>query len=227
MNATSVPRPASLDIVLPFSTPAMLRWDTHEHLFHEGDPASAIYEIKSGAVVIYRTTFDGCRLIQGVRFKGELVGVGYGGIYGLSAVAVRPTTACSLSRSALDRMIDADPAIARCMMQALTSELIRTSDQLMVISGRTAIGRVAACLIDLSSRAAGGADTFLLPLSRAEMGDLLGLTIETVSRSMSRLRSQGIIALPRSDTVTIRNRSELTALAEDDGAGAARGRLCA
>lgn len=215
------------DTLLPVSTMPLLRWNNHEHLFHEGDTASAIFAIESGAVLIYRTTLDGCRLIHGIRFKGELVGVGYGDTYGVSAVAVRPATARSISRCALDRAIDEDPAVARTIMQALTSELMSTSDQLMIIGSRTAIGRVAACLVDLSNRAAGGGDDFVLPVNRAEMGDLLGLTIETVSRSMTRLKTLGIIALPRSDTVMIRKRSALLALAQDDGDGAARGRLCA
>lgn len=187
---------------------------------------STIYKLESGAVVIYRLGFDGCRLIHGIRFKGELLGLGYQGTYSVSAVAVRPTTAHSISRAALDRMIDTDPCVARQVMRALSSELVRTSDHLMVLGSRTSIGRVAACLIDLSDRAAGGGDTFMLPVTRAEMGDLLGLTIETVSRAMTRLKMLGTISLPRSDTVVIRNRPALLALAQDDGAGAARGRLC-
>lgn len=227
MHAMPAAHP-DLPQALPFvGAQPVYRWDRHEHLFHEGDAASATFAIESGAVMIYRTTLDGCRLIHGIRFKGEFVGVGYGDTYGVSAVAVRPTVARSISRPALDRAIDTDPGVARCMMQALTAELTSTSDQVMIIGSRTAIGRVAACLVDLSTRAAGGAETFVLPVNRAEMGDLLGLTIETVSRSMTRLRSLGIIALPRSDTVTIRNRPALLALARDDGDGAARGRACA
>ncbi|MCF3934827.1 helix-turn-helix domain-containing protein [Acuticoccus sp. M5D2P5] len=200
---------------------------SHEHLFHEGDPAAAIFEIASGVVIIYRTGLDGCRLIHGLRFKGELVGVGYGETYGVSAVAVRPATVRRISRAALDRAIDDDPGAARRVLEALTSELMRISDRLMVIGSRTAIGRVAACLLDLSARSAGGGETFILPICRSEMADYLGLTIETVSRAMTRLKTLGIITLPRSDTVTIKDRPALQTLAHDDGDGAARGRLCA
>ncbi|MBJ3776597.1 Crp/Fnr family transcriptional regulator [Acuticoccus mangrovi] len=226
MFATSVASPALPEALWPVPA-STLRWDSQEHLFHEGDPVSAIFTIESGAVVIYRTARDGCRQIHGIRFQGELVGIGYNVTYGVSAVAVRPTSARAVSRATLDRLLDNDPTLARQMMRALTSELRRTSNLLMVIGSRTAIGRVAACLIDFSNRAADSDDTFVLPLSRGEMGDLLGLTIETVSRAMTRLKVLGIIALRRTDTVTIRKRATLLALAEEDGDGAARGRLCA
>lgn len=219
--------PALTDAATPAPNAPPLGWAKQEHLFHEGDPAAALFIIESGAVVIYRTARDGCRLIHGIRFKGEYVGLGYGETYGVSAVAVRPTTARSISRAALNRLIETDSTVARQMMLSLSAELMRTSDHLMVIGSRTAIGRVAACLLDLSERAAGGEGTFILPVSRSEMGDLLGLTIETVSRAMTRLKTLGIIALPRSDTVVIRSRSALLALAHDDGDGAARGRLAA
>lgn len=222
MIATSVRSPG-----LPVATLPLSRWSSHEHIFHEGDPASAIYVIESGAVIIYRTALDGCRLIHGIRFRGELVGLGFLDSYSVSAIASSPTAARTICRCALERMIETDPAVARTMMQALMAEMQMTSDQLMVIGSRTALGRLAACLLDLSNRAAGGGDTFVLPVSRAEMGDLLGLTIETVSRSFSRLRALDMIALPKSDTVVIRNRPGLMALAQDEGEGAARGRLCA
>ena len=212
---------------LPVATLPLARWSSHEHIFHEGDPASAIYVIESGAVIVYRTALDGCRLIHGIRFRGELVGLGFLDSYSVSAIASSPTAARTISRCALDRLIETDPAVAQAMMQALMAEMQMTSDQLMIIGSRTALGRVAACFLDLSNRAAGGGETFVLPVSRAEMGDLLGLTIETVSRSVSRLKALDIIALPKSDTVVIRNRPGLMALAQDDGAGAARGRLCA
>lgn len=227
MVALAVQHPHSTDLAWPIFASAPVKFNAHEHLFHEGDEADALYEIESGVVVIYRVALDGSRQIHGLRYPGEFVGVGYGSTFGVSAVAVRPVTARRIPRPALDRAIDEAPKLARRLLEACTNELMRTSDQLMVISNRTAIGRVASCLLDIHERAAGGGDTVILPITRGEMGDLLGLTIETVSRAMTRLKSLGVISLPRSDTVIVRDREALHALAEGDGNGAARGRLCA
>ena len=101
----------------------------------------------------------------------------------------------------------------------------RTREQLMIVGSRSALGRVAALLMDLSERAEHSCATVTIPLTRSEMGDYLGLTIETVSRSMSRLKALKIIALPRSDSVLILNRSRLSDLASGVDEGAARGRI--
>ncbi|WP_108660150.1 Crp/Fnr family transcriptional regulator [Acuticoccus kandeliae] len=227
MSATDALHTAFDGIVCTPSAAPHLRIGRQEHLFHEGDPADAIFVVLSGVVVIYRTGLDGNRLIHGLRFAGELVGVGYGETFGVSAVAVRPSVVRRVSRASLERLIDEDHAAVRQILKVLTAELMRTSDQLMVIGSRTAIGRVATCLLDMSTRAAGGGETFILPICRSEMADYLSLTIETVSRAMSRLKSLGIISLPQTNTVTIRDRAALQALAAEDGEGAARGRLCA
>lgn len=213
------------DTMWPAGAPSLTRVASGEHLFHEGDPVEAIFEIVSGVVVIYRTSIDGCRLIHDLRFRGELVGLGYGQTYATGAIAMRPTTLRRISRAAMERCLDEDPATVRRMLEAMTLEITRTSDRLMVIGSRTAIGRVATCLLDLSNRMAGGTDTFILPISRSQMADYLGLTVETVSRSMTRLKTLRVIALPRSNTIVIRDRVELQTLAHEDGAGAARGRL--
>lgn len=211
----------------PAPVAQIARFGSHEHLFHEGDVATALFVIEAGVIAIYRTTFDGGRLIHGLRFKGELIGVGYGRTYGVSAVALRPSTVRRIPRSAIESALDDDPAFARRLLEICTRELMAISDQLLVIGSRTSLGRVAACLLDLSERAASGSDTFILPVTRSEMGDLLGLTIETVSRTMTRLKTLGVIALPHSDTVVIKNRETLRHLARDEGEGAARGRICA
>ncbi|RAI03825.1 transcriptional regulator [Acuticoccus sediminis] len=226
MIASLSTHPASHSAFSSHATP-LTRVGSHEHIFHEGAPAEAMFMIVNGVVVIYRTGIDGCRIIQDLRFKGEYVGVGYEENYSFSAIAVRPTVVRRIARAAVERAIDESPVTARRLLEALTLEQSRLSDRLMVIGSRTAIGRVAACFLDISSRSSGGAETFMVPISRSEMADYLGLTIETVSRAITRLRTLGIIALPRSDTVTIRDRAALQALAQDDGDGAARGRFCA
>ncbi|WP_170134964.1 Crp/Fnr family transcriptional regulator [Acuticoccus kandeliae] len=201
--------------------------ESRGHILREGDEASALCEILSGAVMIYRHTVDGSRVILGLRFKGELVGLSSRQRYACSAVAIRPTTLRKIPYSAIDKAIDHDPRLARRLLNACTAELCRSREQLMIVGNRTALGRVAALIIDLADRSQEDGIAMTLPFTRCEMGDYLGLTLETVSRAISRLKALRIIDLPRSDMVIIRDRARLEALADGDGDGASRGRLCA
>ncbi|MEM8854198.1 MAG: helix-turn-helix domain-containing protein [Pseudomonadota bacterium] len=204
-----------------------LTFSAGEHLFHEGDDATCLYEIKDGVVVLYSTALDGVRQLLGVRFRGDLLGISGGAQHHCGALAARTTRVNRMSRAQVDRMIDADPKLARRLLKACGSELLRTREQLTIVGSRSALGRVAALLLDLAGRDGNGNASVTLPLSRSEMGDYLGLTLETVSRCMSRLKALNIIALPRSDTVVILNHSRLSDLASGIDEGAARGRMVA
>lgn len=199
-----------------------LKVAAREHVFHEGDDADWLYEVTSGAVILYRTTFDGSRVIQGVRFPGEIFGYSREGGHGTSALAVQP---CLLNRLARPTGVNMDePGLARRFMAACASEFERLSDQIMILSSRSAVGGLAATLLDFSERGAAGGDLMVLPLRRTELADLLGLTMETASRAMTRLRTLGAIELLRPDVVRIRDRALLRQIAEGDGEGSARGR---
>ncbi|XWN31579.1 MAG: helix-turn-helix domain-containing protein [Devosia sp.] len=204
-----------------------LTFAASEHIFHEGDDANCLYEIKDGVVILYSTALDGVRQLLGVRFAGDLLGISGGKQHHCGALAARTTRVNSISRAQVDRMIDNDPQLARRLLKACGSELLRTREQLTIVGSRSALGRVAALLLDLAGRDGNGSASVTLPLSRSEMGDYLGLTLETVSRSMSRLKALNLIALPRSDTVVILNHSRLSDLASGIDAGAARGRMVA
>ncbi|MCF3935071.1 helix-turn-helix domain-containing protein [Acuticoccus sp. M5D2P5] len=197
------------------------------HLLHEGDDAVALYEIIDGAAMIYRTSIDGRRTILGLRTQGALVGLSSGRRYVCSAVAIEPTRARRISYAALERAIDNDPRLARRLLNVCTEELSRSRERLLILGNRTALGRVAALLLELAQSTGGAKRPILLPLTRLEMGESLGLTLETVSRSMSRLRTAGIIDLPRSGVVIIRDRARLEAIADGSGDGTSGSRLCA
>lgn len=209
----------------PFPT-QMIRFDAREPIFHEGDDAEAVFVVDAGVVMLHRTAVDGTRLIHGLRFSGELIGLSSLGRYMVGAVAARQTTLRRVPRCALDKAMESDPLLARRLVAGCTAELMRACDQLMIVGSRSALGRVAAFLLDIAERMAGGVDTFVLPLTRQEMADALGLTMETVSRSMTRLRGVGVLALPNSGTVRLLDRARLRDLAQGDGE-LARGRVVA
>lgn len=198
-----------------------------EHVFHEGDAAAAVFEVVDGVVVLYGITLEGGRQLMGLRFPGELLGLTHRETYGWSAMAVRRATLRRIPRAVLDREIEDDPDFAKRIIAACTSELSRTRDQLMIVGCRSALGRVAALLLDIAERTADGGPSFSLPITRGEMGDYLGLTLETVSRAVSRLKALKIIALPRNDQVIVLDRGRLRDLADGIGEGASRGRMAA
>lgn len=193
-----------------------------EHVFHEGDEARAIFEIVSGAVALYRTGSDGSRVIQGIRFPGEFIGYSRNGEYTASALAVDHSVVRRASCAALENV--ADPKQAHRCMSACSGEVDRLSDQIMILGSRSALGALAATLLDFSERGAGGAAVVTMPLLRSELADLIGHSLETVSRAMTKLRWLGAIDLPQPTVVRILNRQLLRDLAEKDGEGAARSR---
>lgn len=195
-----------------------------EHLYHEGDEVDRVLEIVRGVVTLYKTAVDGQRQLVGVRFPGDFLGTAGVDRHHTSAMAARATQVRSASRAELDAAMERDGALGRRLLLACRAELRSTRDHLMVIGSRSALGRVAALLVEISDRSAGGAPAFELPLTRGEMGDYLGLTLETVSRAIKRLKTLKIVALPRTDQVLVLDRRGLRALAEGAGEGAARGR---
>lgn len=202
----------------------ILNFANGEHVLHEGAPLAAVYEILEGVVVLYKSGADGTRQLIGIRFPGDLLAISGRPEHDCSAVVTRFSRLRATPCEVLETRMEHDPALARRLLAACQNELIRTREQLLVVGSRSAIGRVAALLLYVLSRTDSG-PAFVLPLSRREMGDYLGLTIETVSRSMTRLQALGVIALARSDEVTILNRARLTALAAGEFGGAARGRM--
>ncbi|MEM8665218.1 MAG: helix-turn-helix domain-containing protein, partial [Pseudomonadota bacterium] len=180
-----------------------------EHVFHEGAFCDAIFEIVDGIITIYKNALDGGRQLVGIRLAGDLLAISGNDRYDCSAIAARASTVRRVSRAKVEALMQTDARLAERLLGACRAELAHTREQLMIVGARSALGRVAALLLDLSNRTADGAPAVDLPLSRGEMGDYLGLTIETVSRAMSRLKSSRIIALPRSDLALILDRARL------------------
>lgn len=184
-------------------------------IFIEGDTAGFVYEILEGTVNGYRILPGGERHVVAFYFAGDLLGYGVTETYLMSAQAVTNVRVRRIPRATVERMLDARPELARTLLRRATEELSATRDHLLCIAAKSADAKISSFLIALSrrNRSLGlNAAEVDLPMTRLDIGDYLGLTVETVSRTLTRLKLAGVIALPRSSRVVIRDQRTLEAM---------------
>lgn len=186
-------------------------------LFNQGDSAADLFTVTSGMVKTAKLLPDGRRQITGFLVPGDLVGLADGGGYATTAEAVTDATLCGFERRALERAMTSHPELERHMLRLANNEVAAAHEQMMLLGRKTAREKIATFLVRFADRAARrGASTspLALPMSRADLGDHLGLTMETVSRTFSRLRREGLIETANTHAVTLRDPAALRALAE-------------
>ena len=192
------------------------RVEAKEFVFAEGDAASHVYRVETGAVALFKVLIDGRRQIVGFAYPGDLVGLGAEGEHMMNAQAIKPTRLRCLPISGLHRSVAQDPTLYFQLYQAVARELASARDLMLTTGQRTATERVVSFLLALSRRnARTGRDPAMLelPMTRSDIGDFLGLTIETVSRVMTELRKKGVIALPTPYRVAVLKPAALRAMA--------------
>jgi CRP/FNR family transcriptional regulator len=181
----------------------------------EGDPCSHCFRVLSGAVRLYKATVDGRRQLIDFLGAGDRFGL-LGAHYTYSVEAITQTTLIRTPRASLAAAVRERPGLADRLFELAAAELARAHEQMLLLGRKNAQEKVASLLLELARRL--GADaasrSFRLPISRQEMADHLGLTIETVSRTMTRLREDGLIALPTPQDVVLLRPDDLAALAE-------------
>ena len=181
----------------------------------EGEPCSHCFRVLSGAVRLYKGTADGRRQLIDFLVAGEGFGL-LGAAYGYSVEAITHTTLSRTPRAALATAVRGQAALADRLIEHAAAELARAHEHMLLLGRKTAQEKVASLLVELARRigADAAAPSFRLPLSRQEMADHLGLTIETVSRTMTRLREDGLIALPTPQDVVLLRPAALATLGE-------------
>lgn len=183
----------------------------------EGDPADHLFNIIRGTVKIYRLLPDGRRQITGFLMGGDFLGLALSDTNPYSAEAVGPVTLCRLPRRRFEQLIAEFPHLERRMLVNASNELFAAQDQMLLLGCKTAREKVASFILQLARRAAqrGCPDNSIcLTMCRTDIGDYLGLTIETVSRTMTQLRRAGIVALHGANNVEILDRDELETVAQ-------------
>lgn len=194
-----------------------------EHLFCEGDAASHVYRVEVGHICIYRMMPDGRRQVVDFAYPGDIIGLGALVDHADSAQAMEATVVRAMPIAMLRELAQSDPRLGMKLYEALSRELIAAREFLFTVSQRTAAERVAAFLVALSRRAERrGEDPleFVLPMTRMDIADFLGLTIETVSRTLTKLRQDCVIDLEQCILVSIKKPEALARLAQGGGAPA-------
>jgi CRP/FNR family transcriptional regulator len=181
----------------------------------QGAPAHAIYNITEGTVRTYRLLPDGRRQIFGFLVAGDFMGLSFGETFSFSADAISQVRACRFSRPRFEAFLDTHPNLLRRLHEAAGHELQLAQDHMVLLGRRTAEEKVAGFLIGLRNRLqriGGGALMIPLPMTREDIADYLGLTIETVSRVFTKLvRQRALIIVPGG--VRLITPDSLTALA--------------
>lgn len=182
----------------------------NSEIFGENDPADYLYMVVGGAVRTYKILSDGRRQIGGFYMAGDIFGLEYTAQHTLSAEAVSDTKVLVVKRSALTALAARDAAIGKELFTFAGRELQRVQDRVMLLI-KSAQERVASFLLEMADRSPTG-NAIDLPMSRQDIADYLGLTIETVSRTLTSLESTAAIDVPTSRHIVLRNRSMLNRL---------------
>jgi CRP/FNR family nitrogen fixation transcriptional regulator len=203
-----VPRPDRLGPGDFFGVP--MPFGRNCEVYGEGEPAEYIYRVVSGAVRTSKILADGRRQIGGFYLSGDIFGLDAGEVHHFSAEAICDSSIAIIKRSTLAALASRETSVARQLWILTARELERVQDHTVLLI-RSAQERVACFLLEMAERLH-AADAVELPMSRHDIADYLGLTIETVSRTLAQLQSNATIALPRSRRIVLRNRKALSRL---------------
>jgi CRP/FNR family transcriptional regulator, nitrogen fixation regulation protein len=176
-------------------------------IYGENESANYLYKVVSGVVRTYKVLCDGRRQIGSFYLPGDIFGLEVGGEHTSSAEAVADSKIQVISRSAVVALAGRDKEIARQLWRMTATELQRAQNHIMLLV-KTAQERVVGFLLDMAERNL-GASEFDLPMSRQDIADYLGLSIETVSRTVTQLENSGAIAVPTSRHIVLRRRGAL------------------
>jgi CRP/FNR family transcriptional regulator len=191
------------------------RVDQGTTLFSEGDRAEYVYEVVSGMLRLYKALPDGRRQITGFLSAGHHLGLSLNDLYLYSAEAITEVNLRRYPRAWFERLVDEVPGLARRLLAATSDELRAAQDQMLLLGRKTAGERIASFLIMLSDQHSNvrGADKVHVPMSRSDIADYLGLTMETVSRMLAKLKQIGAIALSTPARISLLDRGQLEDLA--------------
>jgi CRP/FNR family transcriptional regulator len=186
------------------------------HFIREGEPANHFFNLTRGTAKLYKLLPDGRRQITGFATVGHFLGLAVSDTYAFSAEAIEPVRFCRFSRSKLRSLLLDFPAMEARLLEVASNELVAAQEQMLLLGRKTARERLASFLVMQSRPTApcGQPRSRLpLPMTRGDIADYLGLTIETVSRTLTHLRRDGLIDIPGTGVLTIQNRLALENLA--------------
>jgi len=177
-----------------------------QHIFRAGDRSNSLFAVRSGALKTYCTTEDGDEQVLGFTLPGELVGLDgmSDGSYGSSSVVLDTASVCELPYDRLEEMCHSLSGLNRQMMRVVSKEVSSDQAMLLLLGKRNADERLAAFLLSMSIRYKSrglSATEFNLPMSRQDIGNYLGLAIETVSRLFASFQKDQLLTVNRRQIV--------------------------
>lgn len=180
-------------------------------IYGEGDEAAAFFKVLDGVVRTCRFLDDGRRQIDGFHLVGDVFGLDAGTAYRLSAEAVCDCTLASYRRRSLEQLASCDAFISQQLFSVAMHGMARAQDHSRLLGRRSAVSKVAAFLIEWAAHSSSG-EAVALAMTRQDIADYLGLTIETVSRTFSQLERDAVIELPTARQVRFKDLAALIKL---------------
>ncbi|MBP2562368.1 CRP/FNR family transcriptional regulator [Neorhizobium galegae] len=191
-------------------------------LFLEGDEAAHVFQVVEGTLRIFKIISDGRRVITGFLYAGDIVGISLGKRYLYSADAVSSTTVRRLTRNQFDSGIDESPRLRTEVSALVSDEMAAAQDQMVLLSCKSAEERMCSFLLKLLKKSELLGERRLsieLPMSRQDIADYLGLTIETVSRTITKLINKRVLRIENAvarHSISVERPVLLAQLAGDD-----------
>ena len=201
-----------------------LTLDVRDTVFHQGDNARYVYTLTEGMARLTRVLPDGRQAVIGFRFAGDILGFTPATEHAFGAEMLTRGTVCRLDRKRLEQLFRRYPALERRFLDLCVKELAASQDHILALGRFNAEERVAAFLISLTEaqeRRGRAGPIFSLPATRSDIGEFLGLTLETVSRAISSFRKRGWIRLHGHSGIELVDREALVSLGSGEGVDAA------
>ncbi len=189
-------------------------------LLWEGDDAPVVANVLEGVLKLVVATADGREQIVGIVFPSDFIGRPFGKESPYSVTAMTDAEVCIFNRNAFDEFAGSHPDLQQKLLRRTLDELDRARHWMMLLGRKSASEKVASFLLEMSERLSGqgcqvgsARNGFELPFGRQQIADILGLTIETTSRQLTRMRSDGLLDLPSRREIVITDRNAMEAMA--------------
>jgi CRP/FNR family nitrogen fixation transcriptional regulator len=196
INAASASRQSTLGELGELSRARIIlsefKYNRGAEIYGEAESADYIYQVVEGAVRSYKLLSDGRRQIGAFHLVGDIFGLENGSTHRFTTEAIVDTTVRLIKRRSLEHVAEADVLVALDILNMTTTNLQHAEDHMLLLGRKTSLERVAAFLLEMDHRLT-AAGVMALPMSRRDIADYLGLTLETVSRALSHLHGKGIL----------------------------------
>lgn len=189
-------------------------------LLWEGDNAPVVANVLEGVLKLVVATADGREQIVGIVFPSDFIGRPFGKESPYSVTAMTDAEVCIFNRNSFDEFAGSHPDLQQKLLRRTLDELDRARHWMMLLGRKSASEKVASFLLEMSDRLLGQGcdadrahDGFELPFGRQQIADILGLTIETTSRQLTRMRADGVLDLPSRRRIVINDRAAMEMMA--------------